>query len=136
MSAGPSVMGSSLERTLATVLRRGVPEGALACVGAADKALLEHIALLAQQVLPELDVTRAEACKTGETYTLRLPWGAGDVRVSLASLRDIESYSPYRILDVSVRGGEHACVSVQVATENRPLVFSEVDIVRIKRRRV
>ncbi len=37
---------------LATVLRRAVPEHALACAAAADRALLENVALLAQQVSP------------------------------------------------------------------------------------
>jgi hypothetical protein len=122
--------------SLATVLRRGVPEHALACAAAADRALLENVALLAQQVVPELDLTRAQADKSGETYTLRLPWSGGDVAVSLASLREIESYSPFRIVDVCVRGGENACVVVQVATENRRIEFTEVDIVRLKRRRI
>jgi hypothetical protein len=122
--------------SLATVLRRGVPEGALACAGAADRAFLENVALLAQQVVPELDVTRAQVDKGGEIYTLRLPWSGGDVAVSLASLREIESYSPFRVVDVCVRGGEHACVVVQVATENRRIEFTEVDIIRLKRKRM
>ena len=122
--------------SLATVLRRSVPEGALACAAASDRALLENIALLAQQVVPELDVTRAQVDKSGETYTLRLPWSAGDVAVSLASLREIESYSPFRIVDVCVRGGENACVVVQVATENKRIEFTEVDIIRLKRKRM
>jgi hypothetical protein len=122
--------------SLATVLRRGVPQHALTCAAAADRALLENVALLAQQVLPELDLTRAQSDKSGETYTLRLPWSGGDVAVSLASLREIENYSPFQVVDVCVRGGENACVVVQVATENRRIEFTEVDIVRLKRKRM
>jgi len=124
--------GSSLEKTLAAVLRRGVAEGALACAGAADRVFLENVALLAQQAVPELDVTRAEAGKAGEVYTLRVPWSAGDVRVSLAQLREVEAYSPCRVLDVACDNG---WLVVKVGTEARPIAFSEVDIVRIKRRR-
>ncbi len=126
----------SLEKTLASVMRRGVSEEALACAGAADRALLENIAHLAQQVVPELDLTKAEVCKAGEVYALRMPWSAGDVRMNLASMREIESYSPYRILDVCVKGGENACVVVQVATENKSIVFNECDVIRIKRKKM
>ena len=131
-----SALGTSLERTLATVLRRGVPEGALACAAAADRVLLENVGTLAQQVVPELDLTRAQVERNGDTYTLRLPWSAGDAVVTLASLREIESYAPYRILDVSVStsaGG--ACMAIQLATENKPLVFTEWNVIRLKRRR-
>jgi hypothetical protein len=125
----------SLEKTLASVMRRGVPEEALACAAAADRALLENIAHVAQQVVAEIDLTKAEVGKSGDVYSLRLPWSGGEVRVSLAQMKEIESYSPYRILDVCVRGGESACVVVQVATENKAIVFSECDVLRVKRRK-
>jgi hypothetical protein len=38
-------------------------------------------------------------------------------------------------VDVCVRGGENACVVVQVATENKAIVFSECDVLRVKRRK-
>ncbi len=85
-------------------------------------------------MVPELDVTKAQVDKQGEVYTLRLPWSGEDVAVNLASMRDIESYSPFRILDVCVRGGEGACMVIKVATENKPVAVSSVDIVRIKRK--
>jgi len=122
--------------SLSTVLRRGVPEHALACAAAADRVLLENIAHLAQTVVPELNLPLADVSKQGEVYTLRIPASGADVRVSLSQLREIETYSPFRIVDVCVWGGEHASVVVKVATENRPLVVSEVDILRIKRKRV
>ena len=129
-------MAASLERTLATVMRRGLEPHALACAAAADKMVLENLALLVQQVVPEVNATAADVSKQGEVYTLRMPASSAELRVSFAQLREIESYSPYRILDICVRcGGEHASVVVQLATENRAMVFSETDIVRIKRRR-
>ena len=112
--------GSSLEKTLAAVLSRDVAEGALACAGAADRVFLENVALLAQQTVPELDVTRTEKGKAGEVYTLRVPWSAGEVRVSLAQLHEVETYSPCRVLDVSCENG---WLVVKVGTETRPIAF-------------
>ena len=126
----------SLEKTIASVMRRGMPEEALACAAAADRMLIENIAHLAQQVVPELDLTKADVSKVGDVYSLRMPWSGGEVRMSLASMREIESYSPYRILDVCVKGGENACVVVQVATENKSIVFNECDVIRIKRKKM
>jgi hypothetical protein len=122
-------MSASL--SLATVLRRGVPAGALACAGAADRLFLENVALLAQQVVPEVDLTRAQVDKSGEVYTLRLPWSASDVKITLAQMRDISNYSPFRIFEVCLCGGESASLVVQVATTDRPINFSEMDIVRV-----
>jgi hypothetical protein len=136
----------SLEKTIASVMRRGMPEEALACAAAADRMLIENIAHLAQQVVPELDLTKADVSKVGDVYSLRMPWSGGEVRMSLASMREIESYSPYRIVDVCVKSGkdgqdgkdgkhgENACVLVQVASENKAIAYSSVDIVRIKRK--
>jgi hypothetical protein len=51
-------------------------------------------------------------------------------------VRDIEAYSPFRILDVGVR-----CVSdgpaliVRVGTEQRVIQASQVDIIRISNKR-
>jgi len=125
----------SLEKTLASVMRRRVPEHVFEKCAAADRVLLENIAHLAQQMVPELNITLAEAQKQGEVYTVRLPASGSEVVVCLAQLRDIEAYSPCRILDVAVKmERESACVVIQVGTENRPLAFSEVDIVRISKR--
>ncbi len=126
----------SLEKTLVSVMRRGVPEEALAGCAAADRLLLENVALLAQQVVPEVDLTKASVERQGEVYALTVPWSGGDVRVNLGQLKEIESYSPYRISDVCVKGGENACIVVKVTTENKPITFSSTDIVRIKRKRV
>jgi hypothetical protein len=131
-----SLASRSLEKTLACVMRRGVPEEALAGCAAADRALLENVAHLAQQVVAEVDLTRASVERQNEIYVLTVPWSACDVRVNLGQMKEIEAYSPFRIVDVCVRGGEGACLVVKVGTENRPVQASEVDIVRIKRRRV
>ena len=125
----------SLEKTLASVMRRRVPEHVLQLCAAQDRVLLENIVHLAQQVVPELNITLADAQKQGEVYTVRIPASAAEIVVHLSQLRDIEAYSPCRILEVGVKvAGDGVSVVIRVATENRPLVFSEVDIVRISKR--
>lgn len=129
--------GLSLGKTLASVMRRGVPEQALEGCAAADRLLLENVAHLAQQAVPELDVTRAAVRMEKDVYVLRLPASVGEMAVDLSQLREIEAYSPFRVVQVGVAvgGTEGVWVEVRVATESRPLAFSEVDIVRITKRR-
>jgi hypothetical protein len=126
----------SLGKTLASVMRRGVPEQAFEACALADRLLLENVAHLAQQAVPELDVTRAAVRLDKDVYVLRIPASISEVTVDLSQLREIEAYSPFRIVQVGVKlEKEGASVEVRVATENRPLAFSEVDIVRITKRR-
>ena len=127
----------SLGKTLASVMRRGVPEQALEGCAAADRLLLENVAHRAQQAVPELDVTRAAVRMEKDVYVLRLPASVSEITVDLSQLREIEAYSPFRVVQVGVAvgGTEGVWVEVRVATESRPLAFSEVDIVRITKRK-
>ena len=126
----------SLGKTLASVMRRGVPEQAFEACATQDRLLLENVAHLAQQAVPELDVTRAAVKMDRDVYVLRIPASTSEITVDLSQLREIEAYSPFRIVQVGARlEKEGASVEVRVATENRPLAFSEVDIVRITKRK-
>jgi hypothetical protein len=126
----------SLGKTLASVMRRGVPEQAFEACALADRMLLENVAHLAQQAVPELDVTRAAVRMDKDVYVLRIPASTSEITVDLSQLREVEAYSPFRIVQVSAKlEKEGASVEVRVATENRPLAFSEVDIVRITKRK-
>ena len=126
----------SLGKTLASVMRRGVPEQAFEACAAHDRLLLENVAHLAQQAVPELDVTRAAVRMDKDVYVLRIPASTSEITVDLSQLREIEAYSPFRIVQVGAKlEKEGASVEVRVATENRPLAFSEVDIVRITKRK-
>ena len=126
----------SLGKTLASVMRRGVSEQAFEVCAAHDRLLLENVAHLAQQAVPDLDVTRAAVKMDKDVYVLRIPASTSELTVDLSQLRDVEAYSPFRIVQVGVKlEKEGASVEVRVATENRPLAFSEVDIVRITKRK-
>ncbi len=85
--------------------------------------------------MPELNITLAEAQRHGDVYVVRIPASTPEITVDLSQLREIEAYSPFRILQVGVTfAADNASVEIRVATENRPIAFSEVDIVRISKR--
>jgi hypothetical protein len=80
-------------------------------------------------------VTLIEIDKGKDVYNLRLPMSVRTLVVSLEQLRQIQAYSPARIFDVSVgMTTDLPHISLRVTTEARPLMYSEVDIIRVMKR--
>ena len=132
--SGPASM--SLEKSMAAVMRRRVPDHVFLHIPAQDRAFIENIICLAQQTIQELNVTLTDIQKSNDTYVIRIPATGADTAVGLAQLRDIEAYSPFRILDVGVRcASDGPALTVRVGTEQRAIQASQVDIIRISSKR-
>ena len=126
----------TLGHAIATVMRRTIPEHTLANVPDSDKVLLQNIVHLVQDSIPEVNVTLLEVDKGTEVYNMKLPMSMRTFFVSLEQLRQIQAYSPARISDVSVGvTSDTPHISLRVTTEARPLMYSEIDIIRIRKRR-
>jgi hypothetical protein len=126
----------TLGHAIAQVMRRTIPEHTLCNVPESDKVLLQNIVHLVQDAIPEVNVTHMELDKSAEQYTIRLPFSARAFVLSLEQLRQIQTYSPARISDVLVTSSTDALqLTVRVTTEAKPLQYSEVDIIRIRKRR-
>jgi hypothetical protein len=126
----------TLGHAIANVMRRTIPEHTLTAVSPSDKVLLQNIVHLLQDSIPEVNVTLIEIEKGKEVYNIRLPMSVRTLIVSLEQLRQIQAYSPARIFDVSVgMSTEVPHISLRVTTEARPLMYSEIDIIRITKRR-
>ena len=126
----------TLGHAIANVMRRTIPEHTLANVPDSDKVLLQNIVHLVQDSIPEVNVTLLEVEKGVEVYNIRLPTSMRTVTVSLEQLRQIQAYSPARISEVSVGvTSDTPHIILRVTTEARPLMYSEIDIIRIRKRR-
>lgn len=126
----------TLGHAIASVMRRTIPEHTLANVPDSDKVLLQNIVHLVQDSIPEVNVTLLEVEKGTEVYNMRLPMSMRTFAVSLEQLRQIQAYSPARISDVSVGvTSDTPHITLRVTTEARPLMYSEIDIIRIRKRR-
>ena len=126
----------TLGHAIANVMRRTIPEHTLSAVSASDKVLLQNIVHLLQDSIPEVNVTLIEIDKGKEVYNIRIPMSVRTLIVSLEQLRQIQAYSPARIFDVSVgMNTDLPHISLRVTTEARPLMYSEIDIIRITKRR-
>ena len=126
----------TLGHAIAQVMRRTIPQHTLCNVPPADKVLLQNIVHLVQDAIPEVDVTKMELDKSADLYSIRLPFSARTFMLSLEQLRQIQTYSPARISDVLVGSSSEAPqLTIRVTTEAKPLLFSEIDIIRIRKRR-
>ena len=97
---------------------------------------MQNIVHLVQDAIPEVDVTQMELDKSADQYSIRLPFSARTFMLSLEQLRQIQTYSPARISDVLVGSSAEAPqLTIRVTTEAKPLLFSEIDIIRIRKRR-
>jgi len=117
------------------VMRRSVPERLFHSLNDSDKTLLENILHLAQETIPQIDLTSTEMTKTQDIFSLRLHLSDREALISLQQLRSIQAYSPARILDLQVAVlPETVQVVVRVASENMNIMYSEVDVIRITKR--
>ena len=118
-----------------SVMRRCAPERLLHALNDSDKTLLENIMHLAQETIPQIDLTSTEMTKTPDVFCLRLHLSNREALISLQQLRSIQAYSPARILDVQVAVlPETVQVLVRVASETSNIMYSEVDVIRITKR--
>lgn len=126
----------TLGHAIASVMRRTIPEHTLLNVPESDKILLQNIVHLVQDSIAEVDVSRMEVEKGVEVYNIRLPMSVRTFTVTLEQLRQIQAYSPARVSDASVvLTSDASYITLRVTTETRPLMYSEIDIIRIRKRR-
>jgi hypothetical protein len=134
LAARPGVI-SGLASILHTVLRSKVPETVLAKCSAADRVVLENILIIAQEMVPLLDISMCSVQVHEQTYQVTIPM-TSSAYISLRDLRSIESYSPARISALDIHCSEHGCaLRVSVTDEHVPISTSELDIVRLTKKR-
>jgi hypothetical protein len=126
----------TLGHAIANVMRRTIPEHTLMNVSDSDKILLQNIVHLVQDSITEVNVSLMEVEKGVEVYNIRLPMAMRTFTVTLEQLRQIQAYSPARIYDAAVTlTSDTPYITLRVTTEARPLMYSEIDIIRIRKRR-
>ena len=126
----------TLGLAIASVMRRTIPEHTLLNVPDSDKILLQNIVHLVQDSITEVNVSLMEVEKGVDVYNIRLPISMRTFTVTLEQLRQIQAYSPARIYDASVTlTSDTQYITLRVTTETRPLMYSEIDIIRIRKRR-
>ena len=128
---GTSGLGSALN----AVMRTRVPAAALSQCADADRVLVENVLILAQEMLPLIDVAACSIDLKHGQYRILVPVAA-QTRVGLRELRAIEAYSPARVTGVAVQtGGAVGALCIDIADQNCPITCTELDVVRICKKR-
>jgi hypothetical protein len=116
-------------------MRTRVPAAALNVCSEADRVVVENVIILAQEMIPLLDVTACSIELKHQQYRVHLPVSA-QTKIGLRELRAIEAYSPARITAVSVQtGGAVGALCIEVADQHCPISCTELDVVRISKKR-
>lgn len=125
----------SLAESLRAAVRVRVPEAVLGVCDKHDRTVVENIITVLGEHLP-VNLAQAAIERKGNTYVVSLPLPP-DSEVSLTDLRQIEAYSPARVLDIrtTLRSNQTPVVKCIVGDENSPVVVAETDVVRVTKRR-
>lgn len=125
----------SLGSMLHSVLRPKVPESVLVPCLEGDRQLVENILMMAQELMPTLDITRAALVKENASYIVHVPCAVG-VEVPLNILLDMQAFNPGRIQNIYVLyRNESMHVRVVIQDETTPITSTQLDIVRVCKRR-
>jgi hypothetical protein len=126
----------TLGHAIANVMRRSIPEHTMTHIPESDKIFLQNVVHLIQDCMPEININMMEIDRSKDMYCVRLPMSVRTCAFSLDQLRQVQAYSPARICDISVVvGNDSATIAMKITSESRPLMYTEVDIIRISKRR-
>lgn len=128
----------SLTKVLTSAHRRQINEAFFKDCLAADRQVLENILLVTQEYLPVFDISNASLARLGSTYHVAVLSSTTNDKVSLSNLSSIQAFCPGRIANIEVSlKSDRLCLTLIVHDETKPIPASQIEIVRLcKRRRV
>lgn len=92
--------------------------------------------LMTQELMPLFDISHAKLVRAPGVYRVSVASSASGDKVLLSHLRDIQAYSPGRIQNVEVAvKEERLCITIEIHDETKPIPSSQVEIVRLCKRR-
>lgn len=99
-----------------------------------DKSVVENILLVLGEYTG-LDISRSSLEKIDSGYSITIPI-IGEKDINLSDLRNVESYSPARVIDLRVQMKTNRnLLKLLIGDENRKVMVAECDVVRVRKRR-
>lgn len=128
----------SLTNILTAAHRKQIEESFFQECLPADRQVLENILLVTQEYLPVYDISKAKLSRVGGTYHVSIMSSTTNDKLYLSNLTAIQTFCPGRIANIEVGvKNDRQCVTLMVHDESKPIPTSQIDIVRLcKRRRV
>lgn len=124
----------SLADSLRGAIRTKLPEELFKDVLPQDKSVVENILLVLGEYTG-LDISRSSLEKIDSGYSITIPI-IGEKDINLSDLRNVESYSPARVIDLRVQMKTNRnLLKLLIGDENRKVMVAECDVVRVRKRR-
>ena len=123
----------SLGHVLSGCKRARVPEHLLLLCRPADAPVVENILTVLQDTMPCANISLAVLRVHSNLYEISIPVRSG--QVSLQQMVALQQYSPALLADIHVAVVDAAmCLVLSVCDETRPVVISQIDVIRISKR--
>jgi len=123
----------SLGHVLSGCKRVHVPDHLLMLCRAADAPVVDNILTVLQDIVPCANITLAVLRVHSNLYEISIPVRSG--QVSLQQMVALQQYSPALLADIHVAVVDAAmCLVLSVCDETRPVVISQIDVIRISKR--
>ena len=132
--AAPLSLNSMLQREL----KNEVPDAVLMQCPEADRTLAENILRVAQAELVVLNLASTTVCVEGRKITLKCVLTGPSPSVSLSTMRNLQAYSPARVLDLraALLDG-HLFLVIELSDSLTRISTTELEVVRVlKKRRI
>lgn len=128
----------SLNSMLQRELKNEVPDAVLQQCPEADRVLAENVLRVAQAELVVLNLASTTVCVEGRKITLKCMMTGPSPSVSLSSMRNLQAYSPARVLDLRTMLHEgHMFLLIDLSDSLTRISTTELEVVRvIKKRRM
>lgn len=111
-----------------------VPENVLSQCKTHDTQVVENILMACSHMCPITDVNNCCIENVNNSYRLKIPLARGCL--SYHDLSNIAHHAPTRIEDIvlNVKNAELPTLDITIADETKPILISDVEIVRVKKR--
>jgi hypothetical protein len=108
-----------------------VPAQVLTQCSPDDRVVVENICVVAQELIPSLNLAQTSIAMDRNMYQLSVPCATA----TLANLRAVQTYNPARVHDIhlSVRDGA-LTIRFDICNEKAPLACSEFEVIRTTKR--
>ena len=127
---------SSLTAMIQKGMQNEVPQNVLEQCPPEDKVLIENILLLAQTELEALNLAGTTiTCRDSKVF-IKCALAGNDARISLSAMRNIQNFSPARIVEVRAQVLANTLyLYLDIADANTRITCSELEVIRVRKRK-
>ena len=127
---------SSLTAMIQKGIQNEVPQSVLEQCPVDDKVLIENILLLAQTELEVLNLASTTITSETGRVLVNCALAGSEAKISLAAMRNIQNFSPARILDVKAQLAANTLyLHLEITDANTRLTCVELDVLRVRKRK-